>query len=587
MSLENQMTEGQRREDGGADRKSRQAVRTAKYFYFQIFQRQTARELSGYFDSSFYTERVLEACNTEAAIRHAAIALGALQKTLEQPEKNSNSPTDASRAHEEQLRHWQVAVRQYSEACNAMMAMRDPDPISLRTQLMASVLLASFDSFIGDFRQAISQIQSGLDLLERIRFIARLPAYGIATGTPEEELTIIFMRMAIQAKSYDLSFHFPEPYVVRFTSPAQHQARLQRLNQPDRQQALDPNLHDQNPHSLTPGAGSNAPAATPSASLSSSQPFSTVHEARLAHDRLNERLVRFQESLNIRPKERSRMAMPPSWLQEIGFFKEQLVAWALAFEPLFQSRHAPNFTRKERARVSALKLAHLTAKVISAVQFSSSEIVFDDHYGVFQSMVDLVMEFVQEEEAEGAAICQNESAFCHHQRQLPADYISAGVFSPCHIKPTFSMDQGIVAPLFVIATKCRVPVLRRQAIELLKGCGRREGMWDSELTARISHWIMTLEEILPDGLGSEPSPGNVGTPSPYDDRRPKDSAGYYNDLRAFMALSARDAVPAEKRVTLKSVDFDLRARRAVVSVGTRDSPEDLPDLRYRSTRITW
>ena len=558
-----------------------------EYYYFEIFSKQTACELSGYFDSSFYTERVLEACNTEAAIRHAAIALGALQKTLEQPSSSSNVPSDSSRAHEEQLRHWQVAVRQYSEACNAMMAMRDPDPSSLRTQLMASVLLASFDSFVGDFRQAISQIQSGLDLLERIRFIERLPAYGVATGTAEEELTIIFMRMAIQAKTYDLSFHFPEPYIVRFTSPAQHQARLQRLNQPDRQQGLDATLHDQNIHHSSPGTGSDTGSATPSDSPPSPPPFTSVQEARLAHDRLNERLVRFQESMNIRPKERSRIAMPTPWLQEISLFKAQLASWAQAFEPLFQSRHAPHFSRKERARVSVLKIAHLTAIVISAVQFSSSEVAFDQHHALFQSMIDLTMEIVQEEEVESASACRSESAFCHHQRQLPADYLSAGVFSACHIKPTFSMDQGIVAPLFVIATKCRLPALRRQAIELLKSCGRREGMWDSELTARIAHWVMTLEEALPAPEGQGPSTDNPVAQGTQSEKSSGDSAAYFNDLGAFMSSNAYSAVPPERRLTLKSVDFDLRARRAVVSVGTRDSAENLPDPRYRSTRITW
>jgi hypothetical protein len=213
--------------------------------------------------------------------------------------------------------------------------------------------------------------------------------------------------------------------------------------------------------------------------------------------------------------------------------------------------------------------------------------IFDEYAGVFQSIIDMGLEIVQEEEAIGAAACQAESAFCHHQRQLPPDYINAGVFYACHIRPTFSMDLGIVAPLFVVATKCRVPTLRRQAIELLRGCSRREGMWDSELTARIAHWVMTLEESLPSVQGSYSAFGTRAPSSPYDDLPSGDTTGFFQNTASHLTNPPYIAVPAERRVMVKSVDFDLRARWANVSVGTRNLPESMPDPRYRSTQITW
>lgn len=531
-------------------------------FYFQIFQEQTAGDLSGFFDSVFFKERVLEASHTEPAIRHAAIALGALYKTWVQSWGSSNTTSGSPRQPGEQLRHWQVAVRQYSEACNAMMAMRDASQNSLRTQLMASVLLATFDSFIGDHRQAIVQIQNGLDLHERIRTAERLPAYGVATDTVEEELTIIFMRLAIQAKSYDLGFHFPEPYVVRFTSPAQHQARLQRTKEQQQQADLDTDLYSA--HS-NPGAGYQNNLASSSGGPEPPRAFANLDEARVAHDRLNERLVRLQESMNIRPRAMSRMAMPEAWMRAIASFKEQLTSWAQAFAPLLKSRTEPHVSRRERAGIAVLQMAHLTAAMISAIQFSSNELVFDKYMSVCRAVVDLGIEIVREEEALGVAACQAESAYCPHQRHPPPDYIESRVFSACHIKPTFSMDLGIVAPLFVVATKCRHRHVRRQAIELLRSCSRREGMWDGDLTARIAHWVMTVEE----------------TPL-------ADTAFGHPQLPASPpSIETYVGVPPERRVMIKSIDFDLRARWANVVVGTRNIDEGMPDPRYRATQITW
>ena len=61
----------------------------------------------------------------------------------------------------------------------------------------------------------------------------------------------------------------------------------------------------------------------------------------------------------------------------------------------------------------------------------------------------------------------------------------------------FTFEVGIVPPLHVTATKCRDPVVRREAVGLLFASPRQEGMWDGVLSARIGKWICSCEE---DGL---------------------------------------------------------------------------------------
>lgn len=58
----------------------------------------------------------------------------------------------------------------------------------------------------------------------------------------------------------------------------------------------------------------------------------------------------------------------------------------------------------------------------------------------------------------------------------------------------FLFDMEVIAPLYLIATKCRHPQLRRRAIALLRATVRREGLWDSQETAAIAERIMEHEE---------------------------------------------------------------------------------------------
>ena len=65
--------------------------------------------------------------------------------------------------------------------------------------------------------------------------------------------------------------------------------------------------------------------------------------------------------------------------------------------------------------------------------------------------------------------------------------------------PYFTLDMSIVAPLFVVASKCRHPIIRRKAVALLYATPRQEGIWDSVLTARVAERLIGIEEA---GLGN-------------------------------------------------------------------------------------
>jgi hypothetical protein len=61
-------------------------------------------------------------------------------------------------------------------------------------------------------------------------------------------------------------------------------------------------------------------------------------------------------------------------------------------------------------------------------------------------------------------------------------------------EPVFAFDGNLLSPLFVVATRCRILHIRRDAIALLKSNPRREGFWDSEMAARVAEWFVDTEE---------------------------------------------------------------------------------------------
>ncbi|PHH88326.1 hypothetical protein CDD83_7680 [Cordyceps sp. RAO-2017] len=503
-------------------------LRSSEGLYFDLFRRQTASELSGYFNSTFWAQRVLQECHSESAIRHAVVALGALYKTLEQSCQPAWAAGAGKLSQMESVKlHWQVAVKQYSEACHAMVLLHGENLRNHRTRLMASVLLSCFDSFIGDHKQAIHQIQTGLGLLERLQDCHPQYRSPSPDGYIEEDLVVIFTRLAIQAKSYDMAFHFPQPYVIRLT--------------PQNQQS------DPMPTSETSSPGSSPP------DTSLPYRFESILEARTASDKLCEKLLRFIERLQVAKNNPSNV-LPASWRQYGLRFKEQLDAWSESFEPIFRSRLDPATGHLERSGIAALKMFQVNTNILFMMMFCDTEVQFDAFLPHFKAIVSLGGEVVCADEKRAAAERRTHPGMYQHPGNLPAGSPRAGRFPGHYVKPSFSADLGIVPPLFVVATKCREPRTRRQAIQLLRSSARREGMWDSELAANIGQWIMQVEEpggqVPPDGVPTMP-------------------------------------IPEERRVMVKTVDFDLRKRFADVRVGTRALWDGQSDSRFQKTRLTW
>jgi Fungal specific transcription factor domain len=85
---------------------------------FDFFRQRTVPQLSGAFDSDEFWQRLLlQATHHEPAIRHAAVALGALHERFE----TSDDTTNLTFKLNEKKTHDVFALQQYSKAIKALL----------------------------------------------------------------------------------------------------------------------------------------------------------------------------------------------------------------------------------------------------------------------------------------------------------------------------------------------------------------------------------------------------------------------------------------------------------------------------------
>jgi hypothetical protein len=101
---------------------------------------------------------------------------------------------------------------------------------------------------------------------------------------------------------------------------------------------------------------------------------------------------------------------------------------------------------------------------------------------------------------------------------------------------TFTLELGSIAPLYFVATKCRVPSLRRQALRLMKFGPRKESVFGAKSVAEVAGRLIAIEEE------------SLGLPVPWLDEQ---------------GLSVDDTVlpPEENRVHSYQILINSAARR--------------------------
>jgi Fungal Zn(2)-Cys(6) binuclear cluster domain len=134
--------------------------------HFMIFQTMTAPELTGYFDSSVWNRKVLQACHDQEYARHAVVALGAAWKARDISHSPPTGFPLGPKSSQEAKTLYAFALKEYDRAIQFMRNIpKQQYPDRLRNALLSSLLTTCFESYMGNQELALSQAELGVDVL--------------------------------------------------------------------------------------------------------------------------------------------------------------------------------------------------------------------------------------------------------------------------------------------------------------------------------------------------------------------------------------------------------------------------------------
>ncbi|PBP21013.1 hypothetical protein BUE80_DR008177 [Diplocarpon rosae] len=334
--------------------------------------------------------------------------------------------------------HYQRAIREYAKAIEYAQIDGQKD---LRTALITSLVILSFEGWVGNHEAAFQQIRIGANLLKEWKERRRettVPGYvRHALSEEEEVLSRVFTRLSIQTRS-------PPNNGSQMLPPSCSLPPL-RIDVPERIVRM-PKVFD---------------------SLSEAGEFysSIVRFAVTFVSQGLPRMARAGSLTGTYTIEVIDAVIPREIMKAQAALTESLQRWMAAFTPL---KTAAKYTSRDDRKASITLELQIKATYMGTVKsLAQDELVFDKYHQTYTDIVNLSEELLN---------CSDDSTV-----------------------PSFSFDSAIIIPLWFTGHKCRSPILRRRVISLLLKYPRREGVWDSNFAGLVIDCLRSFEEQYIEG----------------------------------------------------------------------------------------
>ena len=364
------------------------------------------------------------------------VAIGALSAAVEAVQ--SSPHTSQCDRNELGASQYKFALQQYGKALRLMQALPQRGGFWPRTSLLSCLLTTCFELYLGDNGNALVQAQAGLDILLQYDKLAR--------SGRSDDLCSILSKLSHEEHDILDTFARLEASVRLFAGyrPAGH-----------------------------------SPLREEDSVVFKTMPetFDSVREARLCWDLLSRRVWHWRET-HLQGSRISTLDFGESEVthnlqradafanrvrMELELFSKAREKWLQAFQGLFdRTRQHPG--SKDFLGANAMMIEYLSTNLTVLLSGQNHETCCDD--------------FLQDH-IEILGLARDLFEMCPNPRG----------------KSIFVFDGSNVSALFIVATRCRDSVVRREAIDLLRKHPRREGLWDSSMAVTVSTWLMNKEEI--------------------------------------------------------------------------------------------
>ncbi|KAJ9292697.1 transcriptional regulator family: Fungal Specific TF [Paecilomyces variotii] len=265
----------------------------------------------------------------------------------------------------------------------------------------------------------------------------------------------------------------------------------------------------------------NAPKPIQDSSSCCRASFSTIPEARVLLDSLTERALKF---IRLTKSGQDCSMTTTELLGEQAHITTALDDWSRQFENL--TKKSKRTKQSDSRGPLILKMQYLVARIWLKTCLSPDEMVFDNHISDFEEIIS------------NASTFMNEATNSQNKKDESYD--------------TFCGDMGIIPPLYYTAVKCREPILRRKAIDLISNYNRREGMWDGIMYAKVAEFVVAREEEKQGSLPVEMRTLPPSTCRVYEALIPEEATGDDNSV-GFLLLLKPDGVNGDWYSEMRSI----------------------------------
>ncbi|PLB47685.1 C6 zinc finger domain protein [Aspergillus steynii IBT 23096] len=370
--------------------------------YVHFFCTQTARAMSGVFQSELWDRLLPQISHSVPLVRHAVAAVSAAH------EEFLCRGLVLHRANEE------FALQQYNKAIKHLIEyMSSPDQ-TIDLTLITCYLFMCLEMLKGDNSQALNHLESGMRILHRRDATGQ---YSALTRDMDRELSHLSLRLNIQ-----LSFHKRSMMVFQLDDPV-------------------PKHHT---------TGEIA--------------FTQISEARHSLDRLmNIGLVFVREASFKKSVAGGRDGCLPRQQELCREFE----AWKNAFERFLAADQQTMKSTDCRASL-LLWIQCRVSQIWTETCLAMDEMIYDDQIETFEAIV---------RDAEHLVANNND-------RDPEAG----------NLNKRFTLEAGVIPMLYWSAIKCRQPLVRRRALDVISRSPEQEGLWRQKRFLKVAEMVIELEE---------------------------------------------------------------------------------------------
>ncbi|KAK3905595.1 hypothetical protein C8A05DRAFT_12607 [Staphylotrichum tortipilum] len=209
--------------------------------------------------------------------------------------------------------------------------------------------------------------------------------------------------------------------------------------------------------------------------------FETIDQVRYALYDFMDACLRFAKKTHVAKLSEIAADQMRAFEKEQDYLLRTLAKFNVAFS-LYRS------TKPHDAHAGTIALIQIhvhTTFIWVSTALSHHETVFDDYVDTFSAIIPLATDFV---DSLGAPPPSQEQ---HSAGKAPAP----GAVGSRRFAAMFTFEMYIIAPLYFVAAKCRHPIIRRAALDLLRRHpSRRENLWRANVMAAIAERTMRVEE---------------------------------------------------------------------------------------------